>query len=58
MLHTLVGDTRQHRPYVPIGARVFQQFLDVGLILREDIVKVQHKMKSTRERWSGSKYDF
>ena len=43
---------------MPISARVLQQFLDVGFILREDIVKVQHKMKSTRERWSGSRYDF
>ena len=54
----LIGDTRQHKHYVPISARVLQQFLDVGFILREDIVKVQHKMKSTRERWSGSRYDF
>jgi len=54
----LIGDTRQHKHYVPISARVLQQFLDVGFILREDIVKVQPKMKSTRERWSGSKYDF
>ena len=54
----LIGDTRQHRHCVPISARVLQQFLDVGFILREDIVKIQHKMKSTREQWSGSKYDF
>ena len=54
----LIGDTRQHKHYVPISARVLQQFLDVGFLLRDDIVKVQHKMKSTRERWSGSKYDF
>ena len=54
----LIGDTRQHRHYVPISARVLQQFLDVGFILREDIIKVQHKMKSTREQWSGSKHDF
>ncbi|HKZ48808.1 MAG TPA: hypothetical protein VJ397_08505 [Thermoplasmata archaeon] len=32
--------------------------LRLQFLLREDIVKVQHKMKSTRERWSGSKYDF
>jgi len=35
---------------VPISTRVLQQFLDVGFILREDIIKVQHKMKSTREQ--------
>jgi len=25
---------------------------------REDIIKIQHKMKSTREKWRGTKYDF
>ena len=38
------------------------RFLDrettTAQVLREDIVKVQHKMKSTKERWSGSTYDF
>jgi len=56
----LIGDTRQHKHkhYVPIGVRVLQPFLDAGFVLREDIIKLQHKMKSTRERWAGSKYDF
>jgi len=54
----LTGDTRRQRHYVPISTRVLRQFLDVGFILREDVIKVQHKMKSTREQWSGSKYDF
>lgn len=54
----LIGDTRQHKHYVPIAARVMQQFLDAGFVLREDIIKLQHKMKTTRERWRGSKYDF
>jgi DNA modification methylase len=54
----LIGDTRQHKHYVPISARVLQQFLDVGFILREDIIKLQHKMKATREKWRGSRYDF
>jgi hypothetical protein len=35
-----------------------QAFLEEGFILREDIIKVQWNMKSTRERWGGSKYDF
>ena len=26
-------------------------------VVREDIIKVQHKMKSTRETWRGSKYE-
>lgn len=54
----LIGDTRQHKHYVPISTRILQQFLDVGFILREDIIKIQHKMKSTREKWAGQKYDF
>ena len=54
----LIGDNRQRRHDVFISLRVLRHFLDVGLILREDIIKVQHKMKSTRERWSGPKYDF
>ncbi len=32
--------------------------LDAGFVLREDIIKLQHKMNSTREKWRGSKYDF
>ncbi len=32
--------------------------LEAGFILREDIIKLQWKMKSTRERWFGKKYDF
>ena len=35
-----------------------QQFLEAGFILREDIIKIQNKMKSTRERWAAEKYDF
>jgi len=49
----LVGDTRRHRHHVPIAFRVMQAFLDVGFILREDIIKYQWKTKATRERWSG-----
>ena len=54
----LIGDTRQHRHYVPISTRVLQVFLESGFVLKEDIIKVQHKMKGTRENWKGSKYDF
>jgi hypothetical protein len=35
-----------------------QSFLEVGFILREDIIKLQWKMKSTREKWRGKKYYF
>ena len=53
----LIGDWRQHKHFVPIAARVLQQFLDMGFVLREDVIKLQHKMKSTREKWKG-KHDF
>jgi DNA modification methylase len=54
----LIGDTRRHKHFVPITPRVLQSFLDVGFILREDIIKLQWKMKSTREKWRGKNYDF
>jgi len=53
----LIGDTRRHRHYIPVAVRVMQAFLEAGFILKEDIIKLQWHMKSTRERWSG-KYDF
>lgn len=53
----LIGDTRRHKHFVPITPRVLQSFLNVGFILREDVIKMQWKMKSTREKWRG-KYDF
>lgn len=33
-------------------------FLEAGFMLREDVTKLQWKMKSTRENWAGSRYDF
>ena len=54
----LIGDTRRSKHFVPITPRVLMSFLEAGFILREDIIKLQWKMKSTRERWFGKKYDF
>lgn len=54
----LIGDTRKHKHYVPISFKVLECFLDAGFILREDIIKIQWKMKKTRERWRGKHYDF
>ena len=54
----LIGDTRKHRHYVPISHNVLHIFLNSGFILKEDIIKVQHKTKMTREVWRGSNYDF
>ena len=49
----LIGDTRRHLHYVPISAMVLERFLEAGFVLKEDIIKVQWKMKATRERWRG-----
>ncbi len=54
----LIGDTRRHRHYIPISHNILRIFLDSGFILKEDIIKVQHKTKRTREVWRGSNYDF
>lgn len=35
-----------------------QAFLDVGFILKEDLIKRQWKTKTTRERWRGKECDF
>ncbi|MCX8192228.1 MAG: DNA methyltransferase [Nitrososphaeria archaeon] len=47
----LIGDTRKHRHYVPIAFRVMQVFLDAGFVLKEDVIKVQWNVKSTRRKW-------
>jgi len=44
--------------FMPITPRVLISFLEAGFILLEDIIKLQRKMKSTREKWFGKKYDF
>ncbi|MCS7284250.1 MAG: DNA methyltransferase [Hydrogenobacter thermophilus] len=54
----LIGDTRKYKHYVPIAFRVMQVFLEAGFILREDIIKLQWKMKATREKWRAKEYDF
>ncbi len=54
----LIGDSRRHQHYVPIATRVMEQFLSNGFVLKEDIVKIQHNTKGTRESWSGKKYGF
>lgn len=47
----LIGDTRIRRHYVPLSHYVLDVFLDVGFILKEEVIKIQHKMKTTREIW-------
>lgn len=54
----LIGDTRKHKHYIPIAFRVMQAFLEAGFILKEDIIKLQWNMKTTRERWRAKEYEF
>ena len=49
----LIGDTRKCRHYVPIAFRVMMEFLKAGFILKEDVIKMQWNMKTTRQKWSG-----
>ena len=51
----LIGDTRIHKHYVPISHYVLQVFLNAGFILKEEVIKIQHKMKTTREIWAKLK---
>jgi len=53
----LIGDTRRNKHYVPIAFRVMQAFLDVGFILKEDIIKIQHHMVGS-VIWRKMKNDF
>ncbi len=53
----LMGDTRKHAHFVPISPRVLEAFLEAGFVLREDIIKLQWNMKSTRESWFGKNYN-
>ncbi len=55
----LIGDTRRHKHQVPISFRVMQSFLDVGFILKENVIKAQHNTK-TAPLWRNMsvKYNF
>ncbi len=48
----LIGDTRTHKHYVPISHHVLNTFLEAGFLLKEEVIKIQHRMKTTREVWS------
>lgn len=55
----LIGDTRRRRHFVPLAFKVMKEFLKVGFILKEDIIKKQWNCKSTGT-WvsSAKKYNF
>jgi len=54
----LIGDTRMRKHYVPISHHVLDIFLREGFILAEEVVKIQHNMKTTREVWKKRERDF
>ena len=43
----LIGDTRRNKMYQPMAFKVMEQFLKVGFVLKEDIIKHQHNCKAT-----------
>lgn len=45
----LIGDTRRQKHYVPLAFNVMRRFLKVGFVLKEDIIKVQHNCKYTKQ---------
>lgn len=52
----LIGDTRRHKHQIPISFRVMESFLEVGFILKENIIKVQHNTK-TAPLWERKSVD-
>ena len=46
----LVGDAHIHKHYTTITYRTLRILLKTGFILKEEVIKVQHKMKVTREK--------
>jgi DNA modification methylase len=53
----LMGDIRRHGHYIPVTVRVLDSFLNAGFILKEDIIKLQHKMFGTI-KWRGKTNNF
>lgn len=43
----LIGDTRRKKHMVPLGFYVMQEFLKVGFVLKENIIKEQHNCQAT-----------
>ena len=55
----LIGDTRKGQHYIPLSHFVLQSCLQVGFVLKEEIIKTQHNTKYGR-RWSpnAKRYKF
>lgn len=43
----LIGDTRRNKHMIPLGFKVMEQFLNVGFVLKENIIKEQHNCQAT-----------
>jgi DNA modification methylase len=54
----LIGDTRKRGHYIPLSARLLGEFLGVGFLLRENVVKLQWNVTSEREKWTAPNYGF
>ncbi len=57
-LAVLIGDSRRKRHYVPVSYYVLSRLLEPGFILREEIIKIQHRMKDTRVYWERYERSF
>lgn len=47
----MIGDTRRKGHYVPLNIGVLSAFQAFGFILKEDVIKLQHATRSSREAW-------
>lgn len=47
----LIGDTRKNKHYIPISHFVMDEFLKLGFILKEEIIKLQHNCTHST-RWN------
>ncbi len=43
----LIGDTRRKKMYQPLAYKIMERFLEVGFLLKEDIIKRQYNCKAT-----------
>ena len=43
----LISDTRRKKLCIPLAYKVMERFLEIGFVLKEDIIKVQHNCKAT-----------
>jgi DNA modification methylase len=47
----LIGDTRKNKHYIPISHYVLDVFLELGFVLKEEIIKLQHNCTHST-RWN------